>query len=156
LLFAFIGILAFIGFLVYSTVMNITTQTKKKMAKKHVTVSRVGMKVGVKELNDEDYKDRSQRYVDESCSFLEWNPEIDENEKENNILVNGDVRVVVADIRIVESRSDTFPSKMLTLEVLTVSLSASGIIVPSLHTKADYGVVEPITKAKEMVARLLL
>jgi hypothetical protein len=84
LLFVFIGILAFIGFLVYSTVINITTQTKKKMAKKHVTVSRVGMTVGVKELNDEDYKDRNQRYVGES-GFLEWNLEIGEYVKEDNI-----------------------------------------------------------------------
>jgi len=60
LLFLFIGILAFIGFVIYSTVMDIKTQAKKKMDKKHVKVSRVGMTVGVKELKDEDYKDRSQ------------------------------------------------------------------------------------------------
>jgi len=60
LLFVFIGILGFIGFVVYSTVMDVKTQAKKKMDKKNVKVSRVGMTVGVKELKDEDYKDRSQ------------------------------------------------------------------------------------------------
>jgi len=40
--------------------MDIKTQTKKKMEKKNVKVSRVGMTVGVKELKDEDYKDKSQ------------------------------------------------------------------------------------------------
>jgi len=36
------------------------------------------------------------------------------------------------------------------------SLSVSGIIVPSQHTKADYGAVEPILRVKEIVARLPL
>lgn len=55
-----VGILAFIGFVVYRTVTDIKSQTKKKMEKKHVKVSRVGMTVGVKEIKDEEYKDRSQ------------------------------------------------------------------------------------------------
>jgi len=36
------------------------------------------------------------------------------------------------------------------------SLSMSGIIVPSLHTKADYGAVEPMLRARGIVARLPL
>ena len=72
LLFVFIAILAFIGFLVYSIVMNITTQTRAKMEKKHVKVYRGGLTVGVIEVTDEEYKDKNQRYVAEYKSFLEW------------------------------------------------------------------------------------
>ncbi|KAK2763812.1 hypothetical protein FQN54_009430 [Arachnomyces sp. PD_36] len=60
LLFIGVGIAAFIGYVVYSIVMDVKSQTKKKMEKKNVMFSRDGMKVGVKELNDEEYKDRSQ------------------------------------------------------------------------------------------------
>ena len=63
LLFVGVGVLAFIGFVVYSIVQDVKSQTKKKMEKKNVMFSRDGMKVGIKEINDEEYKDRSQRYV---------------------------------------------------------------------------------------------
>lgn len=49
--------------MVYSIVQDVKSQTQKKMEKKNVMFSRDGMKVGVKEINDEEYKDRSQRYV---------------------------------------------------------------------------------------------
>lgn len=70
LIFLFIGvaIAAAIGYVVYSIVQDVKSQTQKKMEKKNVMFSRDGMKVGVKEVNDEEYKDRSQRYV---ASFWE-------------------------------------------------------------------------------------
>lgn len=36
---------------------------KRKMEKKHVTFTKDGMKVGVKELRDEEYADKTQKYV---------------------------------------------------------------------------------------------
>lgn len=61
-LFLGVGVAAFIGFVVYSIVQDVKSQTQKKMEKKNVMFSRDGMKVGVKEVDDEEYKDRSQRY----------------------------------------------------------------------------------------------
>ncbi|PGH28111.1 hypothetical protein GX50_08967 [[Emmonsia] crescens] len=60
ILIVVVGILAFVCFVTWSIMMAVKAQTKKEMEKKHVTMSRAGMKVGVKELNDEQYKDISQ------------------------------------------------------------------------------------------------
>ncbi|KAL1988140.1 hypothetical protein VTN96DRAFT_670 [Rasamsonia emersonii] len=54
------GFLAAFGFMLYSIAQSVGQTTREKMEKKHVLFSRDGMKVGVKELKDEDYKDRSQ------------------------------------------------------------------------------------------------
>ncbi|KAL2377326.1 hypothetical protein RJZ90_006812 [Blastomyces dermatitidis] len=71
-----VGILAVIGFVTWSVMMAVKAQTKKEMEKKHVTMSRGGMKVGVKELNDEQYKDISQgtganRYIPAKINFVD-------------------------------------------------------------------------------------
>jgi hypothetical protein len=73
LIFLFIGVgfAALVGYIVYSIVMDVKSQTQKKMEKKNVMFSRDGMKVGVKEIDDEEYKDRSQRYV---CAALRCVP----------------------------------------------------------------------------------
>ncbi|PGH01307.1 hypothetical protein AJ79_07944 [Helicocarpus griseus UAMH5409] len=60
ILFIVVGVLAVIGFVTWSIMMEVKAQTKKEMEKKHVTMSRDGMKVGYRELNDEQYKDISQ------------------------------------------------------------------------------------------------
>lgn len=44
---------------------------KRKMEKKNVSFSKDGMKVGVKQINDEDYADRTQKYVFVACC---WEP----------------------------------------------------------------------------------
>lgn len=52
--------------------------------------------------------------------------------------------------QIAESRGYAMSLKTLTLEFFnTVSLSISGILVPSLHTKAGYGGVGPILRVTE-------
>lgn len=69
------GFLAAFGFMLYSIAQSVGQTTREKMEKKHVLFSRDGMKVGVKELKDEDYKDRSQRSVALSSSdhsFIHW------------------------------------------------------------------------------------
>ncbi|QKX56191.1 uncharacterized protein TRUGW13939_03291 [Talaromyces rugulosus] len=59
-LFTVIGILALIGFVVYSIVQDISNKTKANMEKKNIKFSKDGMKVSMKEVNDEDYKDQTQ------------------------------------------------------------------------------------------------
>ena len=58
-----VTILAVIGYITWSIVQEVTRNTKSKMEKKNVVWTKDGMKVGVKELNNEDYQDRTQRYV---------------------------------------------------------------------------------------------
>ena len=41
---------------------------KRKMEKKHVSFSKDGMKVGVKSINDEDYADKTQKYISEDAN----------------------------------------------------------------------------------------
>lgn len=62
-LFVVLGVLAFIGFVVYSIVMDVQSHAKNKMEKKNVVFSKDGMKVGVKEVKAEDYTDKTQRYI---------------------------------------------------------------------------------------------
>jgi hypothetical protein len=62
-LFIILGVLAFIGFVVYSIVMEVQSHAKNKMEKKNVVFSKDGMKVGVKEVKAEDYADKTQRYI---------------------------------------------------------------------------------------------
>ena len=63
LLFVFLGVLAFIGFVVYSIVMDVQSQTKDKMKDKNVNLSREGVKIAVEEVNAETEADKSQRCV---------------------------------------------------------------------------------------------
>ncbi|KAB8079570.1 hypothetical protein BDV29DRAFT_164662 [Aspergillus leporis] len=65
-----VSVLAVIGYITWSIVQEVTRNTRSKMEKKNVIWTKEGMKVGVKELNDEDYKDRSQRFVFTSFLFF--------------------------------------------------------------------------------------
>lgn len=56
-------ILGTIFYITYSIIQDVKRNTRSKMEKKNVTFSRDGVTVGVKELKDEDYLDRSQRYI---------------------------------------------------------------------------------------------
>ncbi|CAI7585913.1 hypothetical protein N7509_008980 [Penicillium cosmopolitanum] len=60
LLLIFVGILAAVGFVVYSIVQGVSKTTREKMEKKNVVFTKDGMKVNVKEIKDEAYKDRTQ------------------------------------------------------------------------------------------------
>ncbi|BCS03438.1 uncharacterized protein AKAW2_70316A [Aspergillus luchuensis] len=53
-------ILGTIFYITYSIIQDVKRNTRSKMEKKNVTFSRDGVTVGVKELKDEDYLDRSQ------------------------------------------------------------------------------------------------
>lgn len=63
ILFLVVFLFAVIGFVVYTIVQDISDKTKAKMEKKNIKFSKDGMKVSMKEVRDEDYKDQTQRYV---------------------------------------------------------------------------------------------
>lgn len=63
-------ILGTIFYITYSIIQDVKRNTRSKMEKKNVTFSRDGVTVGVKELKDEDYLDRSQRYIYIYIPFL--------------------------------------------------------------------------------------
>ena len=58
-----IVVLAVVGYIAYSIIQDVSKNTREKMEGRNVVFSKDGMKVGVKELKDEDYRDRSQRFV---------------------------------------------------------------------------------------------
>ncbi|EEP77142.1 predicted protein [Uncinocarpus reesii 1704] len=60
MLFIVLAILGLAAIAIYNIVMDVKKATKKKMEKNNVTWSRDGVTVEVKELNDEEYKDRTQ------------------------------------------------------------------------------------------------
>ncbi|KAL4778753.1 hypothetical protein BJX76DRAFT_362421 [Aspergillus varians] len=53
-------ILAVVGFIAYSIVQEVSNTTKSKMEKKNVMFTKDGMKVGVRQVGEEEYVDRSQ------------------------------------------------------------------------------------------------
>ena len=61
ILFTILGILCFIGYIVYSVSNDIADKTSKKMQKKNIVVTKDGMKVGVREVREESYVDVTQR-----------------------------------------------------------------------------------------------
>ncbi|KAJ5584554.1 uncharacterized protein N7459_004354 [Penicillium hispanicum] len=60
LLLLFVAVLAVVGYVVYSIVQDVSKNTREKMERKHVVFTKDGMKVEVKEMQDEQYKDRTQ------------------------------------------------------------------------------------------------
>ncbi|KAL2014032.1 hypothetical protein VTN00DRAFT_1557 [Thermoascus crustaceus] len=60
ILFVVVGVMAFIGFVVYGIVQGVSSATRERMEKRHILITKDGVTVNVKELNDEDYVDRSQ------------------------------------------------------------------------------------------------
>ncbi|KAH8423908.1 uncharacterized protein LDX57_001660 [Aspergillus melleus] len=60
ILIVVVSVIAVIGYIAWSIAQEVTRTTRSKMEKKNVVWTRDGMKVGVKELKDEEYKDRSQ------------------------------------------------------------------------------------------------
>ncbi|KAJ5155408.1 hypothetical protein N7492_008211 [Penicillium capsulatum] len=60
LLLVFVAILAAVGYVVYSIVQDVGKTTREKMERKNVVFTKDGMKVEVKEIKDEAYKDRTQ------------------------------------------------------------------------------------------------
>ncbi|KAJ5861549.1 uncharacterized protein N7529_008859 [Penicillium soppii] len=60
LLLVFVGILAAVGYVVYSIVQDVSKNTREKMERKNIAFTKDGMKVQVREIKDEAYKDQTQ------------------------------------------------------------------------------------------------
>ncbi|QQK40947.1 MFS transporter, putative [Penicillium digitatum] len=60
LLLVFVGIVAAVGFIVYSVVKTVGQTTRERIERKNIALTREGMKVQVKEIEDEAYKDQTQ------------------------------------------------------------------------------------------------
>ena len=66
LLLIFISVGAAIGYVVWSIATDIATQTSKRMEAKHIKLGKDGVRIEVKELNEEDYVSDTQRYAEDS------------------------------------------------------------------------------------------
>ncbi|KAL4906135.1 hypothetical protein BDW74DRAFT_177161 [Aspergillus multicolor] len=53
-------VLVVIGFIAYSIIQEVSDKTKSKMEKRNVMFTKDGMKVGVRQVGEEEYVDRSQ------------------------------------------------------------------------------------------------
>ncbi|KAF1984423.1 hypothetical protein K402DRAFT_395770 [Aulographum hederae CBS 113979] len=60
ILFLVVGVMAWVGYQMFVYSNELAERGKKKMEKKNITFTKDGMKVGVKEVKDEDYADKTQ------------------------------------------------------------------------------------------------
>lgn len=115
LLLVFVGILAAVVFVAYSIMQDVGKNTREKMERKHIALTKDGMKVQVKEVKDEAYKDRTQRCVDVPwCCFSVFS----------------------------FPSSETLPTIFIStdLSLLAVFWSTCGITRPSLPIRVDSGI----------------
>ncbi len=61
-LFTVLAFVAFIGYATYTIATDVADKTSKKMERKNVSFGKEGMKIGVKEVKNENYVDQTQRY----------------------------------------------------------------------------------------------
>lgn len=61
LLMLVVGVLCVVGFVVYSIATDVGHNTKKRMEKKNISLSKEGMKVGVKGRTQEQQGDSAQK-----------------------------------------------------------------------------------------------
>ncbi|KAJ5888111.1 hypothetical protein N7495_008152, partial [Penicillium taxi] len=59
-LIIFVGVLGAISFATYSVVKGVSKSTSEKMERHNFSISKEGMKVHVREIQDEEYRDRNQ------------------------------------------------------------------------------------------------
>ena len=62
--FVVLTVAAFIAYAVYTIATDVADKTSKKMEKKNISFGKDGMKIGIKELRNENYVDQTQRYAD--------------------------------------------------------------------------------------------
>ncbi|KAF7714184.1 Uncharacterized protein PECH_003779 [Penicillium ucsense] len=60
LLLIFVAVLAVVGYVVYSIVQDVGKNTRAKMERKNIAITKDGVKVQVREIRDEQYKDKTQ------------------------------------------------------------------------------------------------
>ncbi|KAI9800221.1 MAG: hypothetical protein M1825_004205 [Sarcosagium campestre] len=72
ILFLVIGGLAFVGLQIYLISNNIADSTSKRLEKKNVLFTKDGMKVGVKEVKNESYVDKTQSVLVKAWNLSTW------------------------------------------------------------------------------------
>ena len=63
-LFGFVGIAAFVGYSMYTWSNELADRGRAKMEKKNISLSKDGgLKVGVRQVSDEEYEGKTQKYA---------------------------------------------------------------------------------------------
>ncbi|MCJ1273997.1 hypothetical protein MMC21_001790 [Puttea exsequens] len=86
-----LALAAFIGYVGYTIANDIAEKTSKKMERKNVSFGKEGMRIGVKEVREENYVDRTQSVLVNVWNYSKWpayksrfwNKENTEQPKEN-------------------------------------------------------------------------
>lgn len=63
---------AFIGYVVYTIATDVADKTSKKMEKKNIKFGKEGMKIGVKEVRNENYVDQTQSLLVKAWNYSSW------------------------------------------------------------------------------------
>ncbi|MCJ1467546.1 hypothetical protein MMC07_006171 [Pseudocyphellaria aurata] len=72
ILFVALSVVAFIGYVVYSVANDVADKAAQKMEKRHMSITKDGMVVGVKEKREERYVDQTQSFLVKAWSFSTW------------------------------------------------------------------------------------
>lgn len=67
-----VAVAAVVGYAVFTIATSISDTTSQKMQKHNITVSREGLKVGVKEMDQERYTDRTQGVLMKAWNTATW------------------------------------------------------------------------------------
>jgi hypothetical protein len=67
-----VGIFAFVGYHVYLATQQISSAASEKMQKKNVVFTKDGVKVGVKQLKNENYVDTTQSFLVKAWNLSTW------------------------------------------------------------------------------------
>ncbi|KAG9230269.1 hypothetical protein BJ875DRAFT_385531 [Amylocarpus encephaloides] len=67
-----LGIFAFVGYHIYLSMQAISTAASDKMQSKNVVFTKDGVKVGVKQLQNENYVDRTQSILVKAWNLSSW------------------------------------------------------------------------------------
>ncbi|KAF7943460.1 hypothetical protein EAE96_011386 [Botrytis aclada] len=67
-----LGAFAFVGYQVYRVTQQVSKSASDKMASKNVSFTKDGVRVGVKELKNENYVDRTQGFLVKAWNLSTW------------------------------------------------------------------------------------
>ncbi|KAB8292988.1 hypothetical protein EYC80_007352 [Monilinia laxa] len=70
--FVVVGAFAFIGYQVYLVTQQVSKSASDKMAAKNVSFTKDGVKVGVKQMKNESYVDKTQGFLVKAWNLSSW------------------------------------------------------------------------------------
>ncbi|KAF6218572.1 hypothetical protein HO133_005922 [Letharia lupina] len=70
--FIVLTVAAFIGYAVYTIATDVAEKTSKKMEKKNISFGKDGMKIGIKEVRNENYVDQTQSLLVKAWNYSSW------------------------------------------------------------------------------------